>query len=138
MRCPHANHVLQKCITCSRPQDCQFIVDEIMACNGFVELAARHKYGCRIIQRLLERCPLQVERIAAAILSDVSGIARHPYGNYVLQNLLEHGTPAHRHRLAEDRPSKECGIFKQISSILREKLPQRICALFKLLFLRCF
>lgn len=102
MRCPHANHVLQKCITCSRPQDCQFIVDEIMACNGFVELAARHKYGCRIIQRLLERCPLQVERIAAAILSDVSGIARHPYGNYVLQNLLEHGTPAHRHRLAEE------------------------------------
>ncbi|CAE7552499.1 APUM1 [Symbiodinium pilosum] len=103
MRCPHANHVLQKCITSSRPPDCQFIIDEIMACSGFVELAARHKYGCRIIQRLLERCsPAQVESVAAAILSDVSGIARHPYGNYVLQNLLEHGTPAHRHRLAQE------------------------------------
>ncbi|CAE7867112.1 APUM1 [Symbiodinium microadriaticum] len=103
MRCPHANHVLQKCITSSRPADCQFIIDEIMACNGFVELAARHKYGCRIIQRLLERCSTaQVECVANAILSDVSGIARHPYGNYVLQNLLEHGTPAHRHKLAEE------------------------------------
>mmetsp|Transcript_70115 Transcript_70115/g.97498 ORF Transcript_70115/g.97498 Transcript_70115/m.97498 type:complete len:371 (-) Transcript_70115:717-1829(-) len=103
MRCPHANHVLQKCITSSRPPDCQFIIDEIMACNGFVELAARHKYGCRIIQRLLERCSTaQVECVATAILSDVSGIARHPYGNYVLQNLLEHGTPAHRHKLAEE------------------------------------
>ena len=175
-----------------RPPDCQFIIDEIMACNGFVELAgaseqgrdarknrramtmnlfqaARHKYGCRIIQRtrclassLCRSCggcqaartlfyssgsallicalPLcfsaakvsesEVECVATAILSDVSGIARHPYGNYaaasddpsmkvlflflvrrghrvlcarlqVLQNLLEHGTPAHRHKLAE-------------------------------------
>ncbi|CAJ1459953.1 unnamed protein product, partial [Effrenium voratum] len=103
MRCPHANHVLQKCITCSRPQHCQFIIEEIMTCKGFVELASRHKYGCRIIQRLLERCSGgQVEGIAAAILSDVGGISRHPYGNYVLQNLLEHGTPAHRRKLAQE------------------------------------
>eukprot|EP00435_Cladocopium_sp_Y103_P035409 s456_g9.t1 len=102
MRCPHANHVLQKCITCSRPQDCQFIVDEIMACHGFAELAARHKFGCRIIQRLVEQCPQQVEGMASAILSDVSSIARHPYGNYVLQNLLEHGSPSQRRRLAEE------------------------------------
>lgn len=102
MRCPHANHVLQKCITCSRPHDCQFIVDEIMACHGFAELAARHKFGCRIIQRLVEQCPQQVEGMASAILSDVSSIARHPYGNYVLQNLLEHGNPSQRGRLAEE------------------------------------
>ena len=67
MRCPHANHVLQKCITSSRPAteghrlsdcnhyasqfvrlrpaDCQFIIDEIMACNGFVELAGASERG---------------------------------------------------------------------------------------------
>ena len=65
------------------------------------------------VPRLLERCspaqaaawggplthttdlllPQQVESVAAAILSDVSGIARHPYGNYAahLDPEMAHG-----------------------------------------------
>eukprot|EP00440_Ansanella_granifera_P040248 gb/GFBE01043654.1/.p1 GENE.gb/GFBE01043654.1/~~gb/GFBE01043654.1/.p1 ORF type:complete len:365 (+),score=63.14 gb/GFBE01043654.1/:1-1095(+) len=102
MRCPHANHVLQKCITSTKPHVSQFIVDEILASPGAAELAARHKYGCRIVQRLLEHClQEQVEGVAQAVLGDVLGIARHPYGNYVLQNLLTHGTALQKHELAE-------------------------------------
>jgi len=101
MRCPHANHVLQKYITAARPQDSQFILSEILEVPGAAEAAARHKYGCRIVQRLVEHCPpWQSQPLCDAVLKDVPALARHPYGNYVLQNFLEHGSPKLKKLLA--------------------------------------
>lgn len=101
IRCPHANHVIQKCITSMKPLAYQFIVDELMT-GPTIFQAVRHKYGCRIVQRLLEHAlSNQVHNIAEAILSDIYWISRHPYGNFVMQHLLQCGVDDHRHRICK-------------------------------------
>uniref|UniRef100_A0A7S4PXU3 PUM-HD domain-containing protein n=1 Tax=Alexandrium monilatum TaxID=311494 RepID=A0A7S4PXU3_9DINO len=102
LRCPHANYVLQKCIVTSSPRCSQFVIDEL-AWKGraSVSQAARHCFGCRIVERLLERCPPeQVEGLAEALLDDALALSAHRYGNYVVQHLLVHGSPAQQRRLA--------------------------------------
>jgi len=103
MRCPHANHVLQKCIVSMRPQQSQFIIDELLcgtAGPSGASQAARHRYGCRIVERLIEHCPpQQVKRLVEDLVSDAVALSKHPYGNYVMQHLLEHGPPDQRRRL---------------------------------------
>jgi pumilio RNA-binding family len=98
MRCPHANYVLQKSITMQSPVACQFVIDEILK-KGERAIAqvARHKYGCRILQRLLEHCSVeQVLGLVDALLADSIPTCRHPYGNYVMQHMLEYGTDEQR------------------------------------------
>eukprot|EP00929_Paragymnodinium_shiwhaense_P024745 TRINITY_DN15133_c0_g2_i2.p1 TRINITY_DN15133_c0_g2~~TRINITY_DN15133_c0_g2_i2.p1 ORF type:complete len:359 (+),score=61.16 TRINITY_DN15133_c0_g2_i2:72-1148(+) len=103
LRCPHANYVLQKVICLLKPSDMQFVVDEVVG-KGLraINHAARHKYGCRIIQRMLEHCtPGQVGPLVDALLSDAVVTAMHPYGNYVMQHVIEYGSPEHRGRLTK-------------------------------------
>lgn len=99
MRNPYANYVLAKIITTLPPQRCQFIIAELMA-EKDVSQVARHKFGCRIVQRLFERCcPEQVKPLANVILQDFASVSRHPYGNYVIQNLMDNGTVAQKHAI---------------------------------------
>mmetsp|Transcript_92626 Transcript_92626/g.239816 ORF Transcript_92626/g.239816 Transcript_92626/m.239816 type:complete len:389 (+) Transcript_92626:159-1325(+) len=96
LQCPHANHVMQKCVFALRPEATQFIIDELSARGGVLQ-AARHKYGCRIVQRLIEFLPWsQTRGLVECLLQEVSTISRHAYGNYVMQNLLQHGTQEQR------------------------------------------
>jgi len=97
LKSPNANHVLQKCISTIRPLDLQFIVDELMQAGaGAVCKAARHRYGCRVLQRLLEHCPPeQKNRLVEELLTEAVTLCTHIFGNYVMQHLLEHGTEAH-------------------------------------------
>jgi len=100
LRSPHANFVLQKCVATLEPEALQFVIDEI-AC-GSAEKAAKHKFGCRVFQRLIERCPAaQVSELVDAVIADFTAVSRHPYGNYVMQHLLEHATFEQRHRLSQ-------------------------------------
>jgi len=105
VRCPHANHVIQKCITTMKPQASQFIIDELVASGsprglGGASQASRHRYGCRIVERLIEHCPpSQVKRLLDELIVDAMSLCRHPYGNYVMQHLLEHGPADHRQKL---------------------------------------
>lgn len=103
MRCPHANYVLQKCVSVMRPANLQFIIDELVDKNpGIATYTARHKYGCRIIQRILEHCPpSQLRSLAEHLLEDAVATCLHPYGNYVMQHLIEHGTAEQRHELSK-------------------------------------
>jgi len=88
--CPHANHVLQKCIVVLQPDELQFIVDVLMKERLAVQ-AARHKYGCRIVQRLIERCSSrQMEGLLRAIVTEAPLVSCHAYGNYVVQHILQH------------------------------------------------
>merc|ERR1711879_636110 len=97
-RCAHANYVLQKCVASLRSQDAQFIVDEL-TCRKEVCKLARHSFGCRLLQRLMEYCRAdQVQHLGDALLSDAIGLCRHMYGNYVMQHLLIYGSDAHRHK----------------------------------------
>merc|ERR1711963_551410 len=100
MRDIHANFVLQKCITTLPAEHLQFVVDELSGDD--VVRAARHRIGCRTIQRLLERCPPhQVQKIVETIISNLPAISCDPYGNYVVQNLLENSTAEQQHRIAD-------------------------------------
>jgi len=95
---PHANHVLQLCINTLEAEDIQFIIDEVVEV-GTIRVAT-NKYGCRIIQRLVERCPRQqVQGIVQTILDDVRGLSTRPYSNFVLQSLIMHGSCDDRQRI---------------------------------------
>lgn len=90
--CPHANHVLQKCILALHPRHSQFILDVLMR-QRLASQAARHKYACRIVQRLIERCPLeQTIGLLRCLIADVLPISCHAYGNYVIQHILQHSS----------------------------------------------
>jgi len=102
-RCPFGNYVLQRFITLLRPSDCQFIIKEISSHGGRAPTQlARHRYGCRILQRLLEQCrPEQMEPVTSSLLKEALQLVRHQYGNFVMQRIISHGTPAQQHLLCQ-------------------------------------
>lgn len=92
----HANHVLQRCIVAMNPRALQFIVDELAQGNR-VYLAARHKYGCRVLQRLFEHCmPDQLRTMAEVIVANVMDFSPHVYANYVMQHFCEFSEPLYQ------------------------------------------
>lgn len=100
MRCPHANHVLQKCISSMAPENVQFIIDEIGPGNIF--MVAKHKFGCRIVERLLENCPTeQVHGLVQELLAEALELCRHSFGNFVMQHILAHGTSEQQQYLCQ-------------------------------------
>lgn len=86
-----ANYVLQKFIQLLRPKDCQFIIDELMTNPADVPNLARHEYGCRILQRLLEHCQAQMEGLVKLLLEDARALMCHSYGTYVMQQIFDFG-----------------------------------------------
>jgi len=94
--CPHANFVIQKVIELLPPTLAEFIIDELFDCVAEV---ATHRYGCRIICRLLEHSSTapSTGRLLDKMLQSVRSLCCHTYGHYVIQLLVEHGTKAHRH-----------------------------------------
>jgi len=96
--CPHANHVLQKYIVTMKPGACQFIIDEIMQQGaGSACKLARHKYGYRVFQRLLEHLlPQQKAQLISGLVTDCVSISMHRYGTFVMQHVLEYGSDAQR------------------------------------------
>eukprot|EP00931_Biecheleriopsis_adriatica_P053808 TRINITY_DN3158_c0_g2_i2.p1 TRINITY_DN3158_c0_g2~~TRINITY_DN3158_c0_g2_i2.p1 ORF type:complete len:334 (-),score=77.03 TRINITY_DN3158_c0_g2_i2:120-1121(-) len=97
----HSNHVLQKCIELLNAESLQFVVDELVKGKLPIQ-AARHKYACRIVQRLLERCTSdQVAPIISSIMNELLHVACHPYGNYVIQHLIKHSSREQRHTICE-------------------------------------
>jgi len=101
LHCPHANHVLQRCIVSLRPPALQFILDELLQPRrAQVVQAARHRFGCRIIQRLFEHCRQdQLQEIYEELLGSAVPLSKHVYGNFVMQHLLEYGASAYRRQL---------------------------------------
>lgn len=98
VRCRYANYVVQKCIQTVGASSAQFIVDELSRRGpGAIAQVARHKYGCRIIQRLLESLPeARVRRLSEGLLVHGSATCFHPYGNYAMQHLIAYGTAKQR------------------------------------------
>lgn len=100
MRCPNANHVLQKIIVVSCPEASQFMIEELMARPGLLGQAARHRYGCRVVQHLLKRCrPWQLSELVESVIADAVALACHPFGSYSVQHVLQFGTEDQQYRL---------------------------------------
>lgn len=94
LQCPHANHVLRKCINTMSAPSLQFIVDEL-AHEGpeAIGEAARHRYGCRIMEALLNTCAVeQMDCIVVHLLAEAAALSTHMYGNFVIQRLVENGS----------------------------------------------
>jgi len=103
IRCPHANHVVQKCIKVLHQDVSQFILEEVLQHGpGVVPHVARHRFGCRVLERLIESfSDDKVRHIVEQLLSEAVALATHPYGNYVIQHALKHGSRLQRARLCE-------------------------------------
>merc|ERR1712037_957052 len=66
-----------------------FIIRAVVADT---EGMAKHMYGCRVMQRLLEHCPPNLLASMLTAINQVVGqLAQDQYGNYVVQHMLEHG-----------------------------------------------
>lgn len=97
---PFANHVLQKVILVLPPSSVEFIVKEL---RNFGVVVARHRFGCRILSRILEHQGLD-ENAGALIdevLEDAEDLSLHQFGHYVMEHVLEHGQAHQRKRIAE-------------------------------------
>lgn len=107
MECPHANYVLQSCILAEMPAVVQLIVREMIDAGVDVVLqAARHRFGCRVIERLFEICIVpevglleEISALADCLVDDACALCLHPYGNYTMQHVLLHGSEEHCRKL---------------------------------------
>merc|ERR550537_1364055 len=99
---PHGNHVLQKCIEVLPPDTVQFVLNELCAFPDHGLSIARHRFGCRILERLFEHCPAEQTRpLAEGVIENAYVLCRHPFGNYVVQHVLEYGTFNQRNAVVE-------------------------------------
>ncbi|KAJ9440033.1 Pumilio-like protein 5 [Diplonema papillatum] len=90
----HGNHVVQKFIDIM-PQHSSFIVRSFV---GRVEEVATHSYGCRVVQRILEKCrdSPEIVQVLEEILFHVQRLSLDQYGNYVVQHVVKHGHPQYQ------------------------------------------
>jgi len=104
LQSPHANHVLQKCISTMRVCDSQFILDEIMQAGpGAVVFVAEHQFGCRILQRFLEHSTSDQSHVKFIdeILTAAIRLSKHNYGSFLMQHLIEYGSHQHTGQLLQ-------------------------------------
>jgi len=75
----------------------QFILQELSFFPGGWAGVVRHRFGCRVAERLLEHCESAewTAPIVAAVVAEIDSMARDPFANYVVQHILEY-VPAHR------------------------------------------
>jgi len=96
---PHGNHVVQLAVVLLPPGAVDFVRSEILDTWDPVVLA-RHRYGCRVLERLIEHFPsCALAGAVGSILSNVEYLSGDRYGNYVVQHLLEHGTEGDRKQI---------------------------------------
>jgi len=98
----NGNHVLQKVIEVTPSTDSEILpllIEKILAKKGPTKetegpiAVARHQYGCRVLERLIEHCTEgSLEALVERYVASVDELCRHQYGNFVIQHLLEHGS----------------------------------------------
>jgi len=77
-----------------------FVAQELA---GIASQVARHRYGCRVIIRLLEHSALEASTISLVneLLVESSDLIQHAFGRFVAQAVLEHGSAEQRHGIAD-------------------------------------
>jgi len=96
----HGNHVLQKAVEIMPPPVLCFLLPELKAWGSPRKLAT-HKYGCRVLERVIEHFPMpDLLHFIEDILDDSVAMSKEPFGNFVMQHILEHGNDDHRHSVA--------------------------------------
>lgn len=81
----NGNHVIQKCV--EHIKDRSFIIKEFE--KEPIRLS-KHKYGCRVVQRIFENCnDTQIYEIIKKISKSINLLIEDQYGNYVLQHIIQ-------------------------------------------------
>merc|ERR1711985_68192 len=85
-----------KSILVMPPHAVQFIFYELSAIRGGWAGVACHRFGCRVVERLLEHCDAGLTApIVTAVVAEINSLSKDPFANYVVQHILEY-VPAHR------------------------------------------
>jgi len=106
---PHGNFVIQKVVEVLPSSSFAFVTDELVS---FAVETAQHRFGCRVLSRLVEHLSVSSKTASTAllldeILSDIDKLIRHNFARHVIELILEHGTDAHRQavcRVIQQRP----------------------------------
>lgn len=98
----NANHVLQRLVELIAPAHVEFIAMEICRDASPVKVA-KHRYGCRVIERMLEHFPeYMLWDVFECLLDCTLDLSAHMYGNFVVQHILEHGSQAHKLHIIQE------------------------------------
>jgi pumilio RNA-binding family len=110
MRSPHANFVIQKVVELMPASTAGFIAEElaVLGCD-----AARHRYGCRLLCRILEHHSLQgdscgrplssqhsLKQLLDEVVGNAATLVHHAFAHHVMDSIVEHGTADMRHFVA--------------------------------------
>lgn len=112
----HGNYVLQKVVEVVPASVFSFIAEELLYIGASV---ARHRFGCRILCRLLEHLNEQTCTLVDEVLKDAEALCRHHFGNYVIQHVLEFGTAEQKHKVA-------CALRSSMPNNARNKNASRV------------
>merc|ERR550534_2315164 len=97
---PHANHVVQRAIELMRPGAIPFVLSELLDHKKGIPDLARHRYGCRVLERVIEHFPqTDLSGLIDKLLCESKNLIGHPFGHFVMQHLLEYGAEHHKSRL---------------------------------------
>ncbi|KAF9075281.1 armadillo-type protein [Rhodocollybia butyracea] len=89
----NGNHVIQKIIEVVSPEQLGFVYNF----RGMVHSLATHTFGCRVLQRALDRLPDgMIAPLVAELHTMTLNLMQNQFGNYVMQFLIEKGRPYDR------------------------------------------
>jgi hypothetical protein len=122
---PHANFVIQKVIEVLPAKSASFVAEEMLS---FVVEAAQHRYGCRVLCRLVEHhlcggldCSATTDLIDRLLLK-TEQLIHHNFARHVLDLILEHGGASQRQHIAKTiRRDVYCHAKNRYSSYVVEK-----------------
>lgn len=92
---PHANFVVACIVEIMPVAQAAFVAKELA---NIAAQVARHRYGCRVLIRLLEHsaCDPSTIYLVNEVLKEAQELIRHEFGRFVLEGVLEHGEPDQR------------------------------------------
>jgi hypothetical protein len=99
---PHANHVIQVIVQVLPAESHGFVADEL---KSFGFQMSQHRYGCRIMQRLMERSTeFDVHPATGDLVHEViqqaNNLSDHGFGHHVVQKILEIGRSEDKRQVA--------------------------------------
>lgn len=87
---PHGNFVLSRAVEVLPAAKNAFIISALLGRGISV---CKHRFGCRVVCRLMEHCTEdQIGPLLDEILPEVGMLAHDDYGNYIVQAALEHAS----------------------------------------------
>lgn len=102
---PSANYVIQKIVEMMPASVVEFISEELVGIGG---KTARHRFGCRILCRILEHNSSEAtsdvhgftQRLIDELLDIVADLCVERYGHHVVESAIEHGNVKQQHQIA--------------------------------------